>query len=130
MDYLEELNSRLSGGSRVIVIAEADVDLRPSSGENRLLLLQIAEGSLASGGRGGGFGERRVVGAALYARRDGEWTKPFETADESEAGSFEVPYYVTRIPMTLKDGSEAMGYGVVDQSLVSEMVKKSDRASA
>lgn len=125
MDPGSELNSTLGGGSRVIVIAERDVDLRGGTPENTLFLLKIAEGSLAAGGRGGGFGERRVVGVALFELRGGAWTKKFETGEGGGAAGFEVPYYVSRLPIFLADGAEAMGYGVVDPDLVREFLAKS-----
>ena len=124
MDPLDELVSSLSGSSRAIIISERDVDLRPSSGDNRIFLLRIGEGSHAAGGRGGGFGERKVTGAACFQKRGGSWSKLFEASD-SIAEGFEVPYYVSRIPLTLPGGEETMGYGVVEPELVAEMSKKS-----
>jgi hypothetical protein len=124
MEASTELSSLVSGGSRVILISEKDIDLKPASGDNRLFLLKMAEGSLASGGRGGGFGERRVVGVFLFTRTNGVWSKLFETVEESRLADFEVPYYVSRLPMTLEDGTETMGYGVVDPELVSQMLVK------
>ncbi|HEV2137416.1 MAG TPA: hypothetical protein VGR53_01080 [Nitrososphaerales archaeon] len=124
MEAADELASHLSGGSRVIVIAEKDVDLRPQSGDNKLFLLKIAEGSLASGGRGGGFGERRVIEVMFFERKNGTWSRPFRTDDEVRVANFEVPYYVSRLPLTLLDGSESMGYGVVESDLVHELVRK------
>lgn len=121
VEPLEELALLISGESRVVVIAERDVDLRHSDQSNKLFLLKIAGGSHASGGRGGGFGERRVVGVSCFEVRGGVWTKSFETRTESEALGFEVPYYVSRIPLTLADGTETMGYGVIEQDLVREM---------
>lgn len=124
MEAADELVSHLSGGSRVIVIAEKDVDLRPQSADNKLFLLKIAEGSLASGGRGGGFGERRVVEVLFFERKNGAWSRLFRTDDEASVANFEVPYYVSRLPLTLLDGTESMGYGVVEPDLVHEMVRK------
>lgn len=124
MNVKDELSSYLTGGSRVIVISEKDVDLRSSSSGNRLFLLKIAEGSLAAGGRGGGFGERRVVGVFCFSSDGGAWTKLFETQEESRAADFEVPYYVSRLPFTLVDGTEAIGYGVVEPELVKQMSAK------
>jgi hypothetical protein len=118
---IDELAALLSGGPRVIVIAERDVDLRPGADTNRLVLLKMAVGSLAAGGRGGGFGERRVTGVNLFRSEGGRWAKSFESGDETVAGKFEVPYYVSRLPMTLPDGTESMGYGVVDPDLVVQM---------
>lgn len=123
MDVLDEIGSHLSGGSRAIVISNVDVDLRPSSGDVRFFLLKIGEGSLAAGGRGGGFGERKVTAVLCFERKDSAWSKPFE-ASESQAGGFEVPYHVSRLPMTMADGTESIGYGVVDPDLVKEMAAK------
>lgn len=124
MSGLDELNSHLSAGSRVIIISERDVDLRPQSSDNRLVLLKMAEGSLASGGRGGGFGERRVVKVMVFKSVGGQWSKLYETDDESKAAEFEIPYYVSRLPYTLADGAESVGYGVVEPDLVVQMMAK------
>jgi len=121
MEPLEELSSLVTGELRVVVIAERDVDLRPSAPPNRLFLLKIAEGSHAAGGRGGGFGERRVVGVSCFEGSGGTWAKAFETPRESDAARFEVPYYVSRIPFVLADGTETMGYGVIEPDLVRQM---------
>ncbi len=129
MDALEELESNLTGGSRAIVISEKDIDLTPRSSNNRLFILKIGEGSLAAGGRGGGFGERKVTGVLCFELKAGIWSVIFR-ADEERLGEFEVPYYVSRIPMTMADGSEAMGYGVVEPALVSELSKRSGIASS
>ncbi len=118
MDALEELSGLLTGGSRVVVIAQRDVDLRATTVENALFVLRLAEGSLAAGGRGGGFGERRVVSVVLFRRVSGAWEKAFETSDPAKVEKFEVPYYVARLPLTLSDGRESMGYGVVEPELV------------
>jgi hypothetical protein len=130
MEASAELSSLVSGSSRVILISERDVDLRPGSGDNRLFLLKMAEGSLAAGGRGGGFGERRDVGVFLFALTEGAWSKLFETREAARLSDFEVPYYVSRLPMTLADGTETMGYGVVDPDLVGQMLAKANVTSS
>lgn len=118
MTPLDELSDLLSGRSRAIVISEKEVDLRGNSGVNRVFVLKMVEGSLAAGGRGAGFGERRVTKVVLFALRAGVWEKLFETEDEGRVSAFEVPYYVSRTPFILGDGSETVGYGVVDPELV------------
>jgi len=118
MNALEEISTILGGGGRVIVIAENEVDLKSLGGKNTLFLLKVAEGSLAAGGRGGGFGERRVVAVLAFRYEDGVCEKIFETTEEATVGRFEVPYYVTRMPMRMSDGAESVGYGVVDPELV------------
>ena len=129
MDALEELVSLLTGKSRAIVISQRDVDLRPRSGENRLFVLGVGEGSLAAGGRGGGFGERKVTAVSCYDLKSGSWALVFRAASD-RAGEYEVPYYVSRLPITMADGTESMGYGVVDPDLVSELSKKSGIVSS
>lgn len=129
MDALDELVSNLTGASRAIVIAEKDVDLRTTSGDNRIFVLRIGEGSLAAGGRGGGFGERKVTSVRCFELRDAAWKVLFR-ADGEKSGDYEVPYYVSRLPMTMADGSDSMGYGVVDPALVAEMSRKSGIVSS
>jgi hypothetical protein len=129
MEPVEELVSHLSGQGRAIVISANDVDLRPGAADNRLFLLKIGEGSLAAGGRGGGFGERKVTAVMCFERKGGNWSKTFEAA-EGDAASYEVPYYVSRLPLTMADGREAMGYGVVDPQLVGDMAKKAGLPSS
>ncbi|MDE1853806.1 MAG: hypothetical protein KGI38_08690 [Thaumarchaeota archaeon] len=129
MDALQEMTSNLTGTSRAILISEKDVDLRPRSPDNRLFLLKIGEGSLAAGGRGGGFGERKVIAVFCFQSRDGEWSKLFEASPE-QMDAFEVPYHVSRLPLTMNDGTEAMGYGVVEPDLVGEFSKKAGLSSS
>ncbi|MDG6900636.1 MAG: hypothetical protein JRM80_01545 [Nitrososphaerota archaeon] len=124
MTPIDELSSLLAGPSRVVVIASKDVDLKSLAGENELVLMKILEGSLAAGGRGGGFGERRVVMVAHFRYHDGTCEKLHEAGDEGRAAGFEVPFHVARMPVVLRDGTDAMGYGVVDEELVKELASK------
>ena len=130
MTPIEELSALLAGPSRVVMIASRDVDLQSLAGLNDLILLKLVEGSSAAGGRGGGFGERRVVMVAHFRYNEGRCEKLFESSDEAKAGEFEVPYYVARMPFVMRDGTEAMGYGVVDGDLVKEMVSKLPKPSS
>lgn len=127
MSAVDELTQLLSGGARVVVLAQRDVDLQSIAAENNLFLLRLAEGSLAAGGRGGGFGERRVVNVSLYRYSEGACEKLFETEDAAKVAEFEVPYHVARMPMTLRDGTEIMGYGVVDPELVGQFAAKASQ---
>jgi hypothetical protein len=129
LEPLEEIASDLAGPARAIVIASNDIDLRPGAGDNRLFILKIGEGSLAAGGRGGGFGERKVTAVLCFERKAGVWSKMFQ-ASENELASYEVPYHVSRLPLTMSDGTESMGYGVVDAELVAEMGKKAGLPSS
>src|SRR2546422_8584502 len=111
MKALEEISTILSGGGRVIVIAENEVDLKSLRGKNTLFLLKVAEGSLAAGGRGGGFGERGGGAVLSFRYEEGVCEKIFETAEEGTVSKFEGPYYVTRMPMTMSEGAGRRGYG-------------------
>ena len=124
MDALAELSGHLSGSARAIVISQTDLDLRPGAPNNRIFIMKIGEGSLAAGGRGGGFGERKVKAALCYELRAGVWSKLFEAKEDALAG-YDIPYYVSRIPITMSDGAETMGYGVVDRELVAELSSRS-----
>jgi len=129
LSALEELVSYLTGPSRAIVIARKDVDLRPESGDNTLFVLNIGEGSLAAGGRGGGFGERKVSAVSCFELKSNTWSLVFRASPE-KAMEYEVPYYVSRLPLTMPDGAETMGYGVIDPELVSELSRKSGIVSS
>jgi hypothetical protein len=119
----EELLEALSGRHRAIVIAQRDVDLS-SEVDNRMFVMLVAEGSLSAGGRGGGFGEKRLIGVAGFEFSHGQLSKFFETEDESMLVEFEVPYSVLRIPFVLPNGTATVGYGVVDAGLVEEFCRK------
>jgi len=129
LSALEELVSYLTGPSRAIVIARKDVDLRPESGDNTVFVLNIGEGSLAAGGRGGGFGERKVSAVSCFELKSNTWSLVFRASPE-KAMEYEVPYYVSRLPLTMPDGAETMGYGVIDPELVSELSRKSGIVSS
>jgi len=126
---LEELSRLLSGQSRAIVIASKDVDLGSAQDANDVFVLQMPHGSLAAGGRGGGLGERRVIKVFLFRCSHGSWDKVYETEDEAKLSEFEIPFHVARIPIRLADGTESMGYGVVEPELVGQMLAKAGRAS-
>lgn len=124
MTPLDELSGMLQGPSRAVVIAKSDVDLQSLAGENDLFVLVLPEGSSAAGGRGGGFGERKVVKVARFRYSNGVCEKMYDAVDDSHVSEFEVPFHVARMPMTLRDGTSSVGYGVVDPDVVSEFIAK------
>ena len=75
------------------------------------------------------MGERKVTAVSCYDLKSGAWSLVFKAAPES-AGGYEVPYHVSRLPMIKADGSETMGYGVVDPELVAELSEISGIASS
>jgi hypothetical protein len=125
----DELSQLVEGGGRAIVVSSQDVDLKSMAGVNSIFVLKLAEGSLAAGGRGGGFGERRVVRVCRFRYADGGCEKLLDTADESSVSQFEIPYHVARLPLILGDGNETMGYGVVDPELVAQFEERASSLS-
>jgi len=121
---LQELSDLLTGKSRVIVISEKEVDLRSGHAGGMVLVMKMVEGSLSAGGRGGGFGERRITRAALYRLGGDGCERVAETEDERLLKTLEVPYYVSRLPFVLEDGTEVVGYGAVDPELIAEYSKR------
>lgn len=111
---MSELKAYLSG--RVVIVSEDEVNLQAKN-ENRILLLKIAE-SQSAGGRSGGLGERKVVKVILYRIHDRNCEKIFEEEGEERVKLFEVPYYVSTIPIILDDGSQIIGHGIIDKDLL------------
>jgi hypothetical protein len=95
-------------GRRVFVTEEV-VDLRA--------LLQLPDGSTAAGGRGGGFGERRIIKVYHYSSGEGGCRKVAEFEDEEKLESLDLPYHATAFPIILPDGKEKLVSGVVDKEL-------------
>jgi len=118
MSVLDEVSQLLSGQRRAIVISQRDLDLKNLGGENTFFVLRMVEGSSAAGGRGGGYGERSVDLVAAFRYVDGKVEKVYQTETSDDVSRFEIPYYVARLPLTLPDGTESMGYGVVEPELV------------
>ena len=75
MDGLAELLSLLSAKGRRVYVVEKEVDLRDLGPRNTVYVLQLPDGSTAAGGRGGGFGERRIVKVYHYELGGGECRK-------------------------------------------------------
>jgi len=118
MTPLEELAALLSEKSRRILVAENQVDLKSLQGENSIFILQLPEGSLAAGGRAGGFGERRVERLYAFHYVDGACRKLFEVNTPDKLERYELPYHAAGMPIVLPDGSEKVVSGVIDREMV------------
>jgi hypothetical protein len=119
MTALEELATLLAQKGRRILVAENPVDLRSLRGHNSVYILQLPEGSLAAGGRAGGFGERRIEKLYAFHYENGSCTKLFETDSPEKLERFELPYHAAGTPVVLTDGSERIISGVIDPEFVS-----------
>ncbi len=118
MTPLEELAGLLSEKSRRIFVAENDVNLKSLHGENSIFVLQLPEGSLAAGGRAGGFGERRVEKLYAFHYANGACRKLFEVNTPDKLEKYELPYHASGTPVILPDGSERIVSGVIDPEFV------------
>ena len=105
-------------GRRVFVTDDV-VDLRMLDKPNNIYVLQLPDGSTAAGGRGGGFGERRVVKVYHYSCGQGDCKKVGEFEDAEKIESLDLPYHATAFPIILPEGKEKLVSGVIDRELVS-----------
>lgn len=118
MTPIEELAALLAEKGRRIMVAENPVDLRSLSGPNFVYVLQLPEGSLAAGGRAGGFGERKVEKLYAFHYENGGCRKLFEIDTPEKLERFELPYHASGTPVILPDGSERIVSGVIDPEFV------------
>lgn len=118
MTPVEELATLLAQKGRRILVAEKPVDLQSLRGHNSVYVLQLPEGSLAAGGRAGGFGERRIEKLYAFHYEDGSCRKLFETDSPEKLDRFELPFHAAGTPVVLPDGSERIISGVIDPEFV------------
>jgi hypothetical protein len=113
-----EFISFIESKGRRVFVTEDVVDLRMLDKSNNIYALQMPDGSTAAGGRGGGFGERRVIKAYVYSTGQGDCKKVAELEDEEKLENLDLPYHATAFPIILPDGKEKLVSGVVDKELV------------
>lgn len=118
MTPLEELTLLISEKGRKILVAENPVDLQRLQGGNSVYILQLPEGSMAAGGRAGGFGERRLEKLYAFHYEDGTCFKLFEVDSPEKLEKFDLPYHAAGTQVILPDGSERVMSGVIDPEFV------------
>jgi hypothetical protein len=118
VDGLTEFLELVTGKGRRVYVAEKPIDLRDLSGRNSIFILQLPDGSTAAGGRGGGFGERRIVRLYHFECADGLCNKVGEVEDDGVLDQLDLPYHATAMPILDKEGKERLVSGVIDQSFV------------
>jgi hypothetical protein len=106
-----------SKGRRVFVTEEL-IDLGKLDQPNEIYVLQMPDASTAAGGRGGGFGERRVVKVYHFSCGRGECKKMAELEDVEKIERLDLPYHATAFPILLPGGKEKLVSGVADRELV------------
>jgi len=100
-------------GRRVYVAAQP-IDMRVAESPNDIYVLQLPDGSTAAGGRGGGFGERRIVKVYHFECGVGGCRKVAEIEDDGRLEELDLPYHATAMPVLDPEGNEKLVSGVID----------------
>lgn len=114
---VDEFISLISSMGRRVLVTTDVVDLAKLDSPNEIYVLQMPVASTAAGGRGGGFGERRVVKVYHYTCGGGDCRKAGESEDLEKLDALDLPYHATAFPVMLPDGKEKLLSGVVDKEL-------------
>ena len=118
-DGLEEFIRLIESGMRCVLVTERPVDMRKLDETNTIFVLELPEGfRTATGSRGGGFGNRRVLAVYQFYCGMGECKKMCEFDDKSVTEILELPYHAAAFPIILPNGTEKFVSGVVDVELV------------
>jgi len=111
---LSEILELIGAAGRRVYVAEKLINLGNLGEENNIYILQLPDGSTAAGGRGGGFGERRIVRVYHFECGGGACRKVGEFEDLSILESIDLPYHATAMPILDPQGNERLVSGVVD----------------
>jgi hypothetical protein len=114
MDGLSEFLDLLSSKGRRVYVAVKPIDLRTPEAANDIYVLQLPDGSTAAGGRGGGFGERRIVKVYHFESGPGGMRKVSEVEDDERLDALDLPYHATAMPILDLQGNEKLVSGVID----------------
>jgi hypothetical protein len=112
-EFLELLDSK---GGRRVYVASAPIDLRNTGAPNDVYVLQLPDGSTAAGGRGGGFGERRIIKVYHFefGSQGAGCRKVSEVEDDTTLDQLDLPYHATAMPILDQQGNEKLVSGVID----------------
>jgi len=114
MDGLSEFLELVGSPGRRVYVAENAIDLSDLSKRNDIYVLQLPDGSTAAGGRGGGFGERRIVKLYNFQIVDGACRKVAVIEDDQKLDALDLPYHATAMPIIDTEKKERLVSGVID----------------
>lgn len=114
MDDLSEFLELVNSKGRRVYVTSKPIDLRTPNSSNDIYVLQLPDGSTAAGGRGGGFGERRIVKVYHFEAGEGGLRKVSEIEDDERLDSLDLPYHATAMPILDPQGNEKLVSGVID----------------
>jgi hypothetical protein len=116
MDGLSEFIELVASKGRRVYVAVKPIDLRAADTPNDIYVLQLPDGSTAAGGRGGGFGDRRIVKVFHFESGPGGLRKVAEVEDDERLDALDLPYHATAMPILDPRGDEKLVSGVIDPS--------------
>lgn len=114
MDGLSEFLELVNSKGRRVYVTSKPIDLRTLDSPNDIYVLQLPDGSTAAGGRGGGFGERRIVKVYHFEAGEGGLRKVSEIEDDERLDALDLPYHATAMPILDPQGNEKLVSGVID----------------
>ncbi len=114
MDGLSEFLELVNSKGRRVYVTSKPIDLRTPDSPNDIYVLQLPDGSTAAGGRGGGFGERRIVKVYHFEAGEGGLRKVSEIEDDERLDALDLPYHATAMPILDPQGNEKLVSGVID----------------
>lgn len=123
MDGLSEFLELVGSPGRRVYVAENQIDLSYLDKPNDIYILQLPDGSTAAGGRGGGFGERRIVKLYHFRIADGVCTKVATVEEDEKLDALDLPYHATAMPILDPQGKEKLVSGVVDPPFAQEYAR-------
>jgi hypothetical protein len=114
MEGSSEFMDLVNAKGRRVYVAAKPIDLRVAESPNDIYVLQLPDGSTAAGGRGGGFGERRIVKVYHFECGPGGCRKISEIEDDERLDALDLPYHATAMPILDSQGNEKLVSGVID----------------
>jgi hypothetical protein len=123
---LDEFVSLIKKQNKKIIVSLDQINLTKLSNPNIIFLFELQE-SYAAGGRSAGFGQRSPDYVYCFVYKNGLFTRIFKSNNRDIIDKFELPGFISRLPIVLPDGSKEMVYGVVDVetiNLFSEIINR------
>jgi hypothetical protein len=118
MDDLSKLVEIIKSSGRRVYVVERELNLSRLGEKNTVYILELPTGSNAAGGRGGGFGERRITRVYHFECGEGLCRKVGEVEDDERLDALDLPYHATAMPIIDSEGKEKLVSGVIDASFV------------
>jgi len=110
---LDEFVSLIKKQNKKIIVSLDHINLTKLTNPNIIFLFELQE-SYAAGGRSAGFGQRSPDYVYCFVSKNGFFTRIFKSNNHDIIDRFELPSFISRLPIVLPDGTNEVVYGVVD----------------